>query len=83
MYQVHCYGDCKVAVYGQTKQQAIERWNAMTKEEAKKKFKNQTLTGEELAEYLDKRIADGEITKEEAEDEYQDYMHRWEHWQEW
>jgi len=55
----------------------------MTKEQAMKKFKNQTLTGEELAELLEKRIADRELTKEEAEDEYQDYMHRWERWQEW
>ena len=40
-------------------------------------------TKEQLETELDEKIRKGEITIEEAEMEYQDYMHRDEGWREW
>ena len=41
------------------------------------------MTKEELEEKLDRELAEGKITPAEAEDEWQEYMHRNEVWQEW
>lgn len=41
------------------------------------------MTKEELEEKLDYQVATGLISKEEAEMEWQDFMHRDEVWQEW
>lgn len=42
-----------------------------------------TLTKAELERSLDRKLAAGEITAEEAEMEWQDFMHRDEVWSEW
>ena len=68
MYKVHCI-ECGVTVTAPKKNQAIERWNAMTKEE--------------LEARLQEQLDAGAITEEEAEMEWQDYTHRDEVWQEW
>ena len=52
--------------------EAIEEWNMM-----------QMKTKEQLEAELDEKIQKGDITIEEAEMEYQDYMHRDEGWREW
>ena len=41
------------------------------------------MTKEELEAKLDKELTEGKITIAEAEDEWQDFMHRDEVWQEW
>ena len=41
------------------------------------------MTKEELEAQLDAKLEAGEITAEEAEMEYQDWMHRNEVWSEW
>lgn len=41
------------------------------------------MTKEELEEKLQAKLDAGEITPEEAEAEWQDWMHRDEVWQEW
>ena len=80
---VRCYGECKVRVWGATPQEASERWNKMDKAEAKDRLKNQMLTKVQLEESLEAKLAKGEITAEEAEWEWQDWMHRYEVWSEW
>jgi len=42
-----------------------------------------SMSREELEKLLDERVATGEMTEEEAEMEWQDYMHRDETWSEW
>ena len=49
---------------------AVEEWNLASK----------VLTKEDLEEKLDRKLKAGEITKEEAEDEWQEFMHRNETW---
>ena len=41
------------------------------------------LTKAELEEDLERKLAAGEITPQEAEDEWQEWMHRSEVWDEW
>ena len=38
---------------------------------------------EKLEADLDRKLANGEITVDEAEQEWQDYMHRTDTWKEW
>lgn len=69
MYSIHCFR-CGAETYGRgTKEKAIMDWNSLTKEE--------------LEAILEERIRKGEITVEEAEDEWQDWMHRTDHLREW
>lgn len=41
-----------------------------------------TLSPEEYGQVLDRKVEAGELTPEEAENEWQDYMHRGETWSE-
>ena len=69
MYAVRCM---KCGAEGRsrgTKEDSIMSWNSMSREE--------------LEKLLDERVATGEMTEEEAEMEWQDYMHRDETWSEW
>lgn len=48
-----------------------------------KKMREGTMSAEEYGQILDRKVESGELTPAEAEDEYQDYLHRDEVWREW
>ena len=56
----------------------LEEWERVMETKTR-----QFLTIEELEAYLDEKLANGEITVEEAENEWQDWMHKDEVWNEW